>query len=81
MQEKLDFELGHDQDRVVRLMARDQHHAVRVGFVDLQPAACMPRQVEDVGPVVGNQPVQPASLYLEQLRERLGAASVKNIGY
>ena len=28
-----------------------------------------------------NQPVTPASLYLAQLRERLGEAAVKNIGY
>jgi hypothetical protein len=28
-----------------------------------------------------NQPVTPASLYLAQLRERLGDAAVKNIGY
>ena len=26
-------------------------------------------------------PVRPGSLYLEQLRERLGAQAVKNIGY
>jgi hypothetical protein len=26
-------------------------------------------------------PVTPASLYLEQLRERLGAQALKNIGY
>lgn len=28
-----------------------------------------------------NEPVKPASLYLAQLRERLGEAAVKNIGY
>ena len=28
-----------------------------------------------------NEPVTPASLYLAQLRERLGEAAVKNIGY
>ena len=28
-----------------------------------------------------NQPVTPASLYLAQLRERLGGAAVKSIGY
>ena len=28
-----------------------------------------------------NKPVEPVSLYLEQLRERLGTAAVKNIGY
>jgi len=28
-----------------------------------------------------NKPVQPASLYLEQLRERLGPAALTNIGY
>jgi len=28
-----------------------------------------------------NKPVNPASLYLAQLRERLGEAAVKNIGY
>ena len=28
-----------------------------------------------------NEPVTPASLYLAQLRERLGVAAVKNIGY
>ncbi len=28
-----------------------------------------------------NKPVTPASLYLAQLRERLGEAAVKNIGY
>jgi len=28
-----------------------------------------------------NKPVQPTSLYLEQLRERLGPTALTNIGY
>ena len=28
-----------------------------------------------------NEPVTPSSLYLAQLRERLGAGAIKNIGY
>jgi hypothetical protein len=28
-----------------------------------------------------DKPVEPASLYLEQLKERLGPQALKNIGY
>jgi hypothetical protein len=45
-----------------------------------QPFAREPLLPEGVYDAHGT-PVAPASLYLSQLRERLGAAAVKNLGY
>ena len=47
---------------------------------------CVGKPVETPGIPSGNfdspgKPVAPASLYLEQLRERLGEQAVANIGY
>jgi len=56
-----------------------------VGF---QEDAPMPVSDSPEGPPLprgviesSGRPVKPASLYLEQLRERLGAAAVTAIGY
>jgi hypothetical protein len=59
-----------------------------IGDEGIQEAAPMPTPGQGKGPVLAGgivesagKPVEPASLYLEQLRERLGPEAVAAIGY